>query len=404
MAEPVATPLIQPDPTDAQFAADPEAVYGPIRARAPVWWWEEARGWLVTGHAPFVEASRHDDLVIDCRLWEHYEAPTDPIALAMEDRLDEALPMMADGPHDRVRGLLGKAFTPRAVARLEPSIREILGELIEGLRPKGRFDLVAALANWYPIRVISRMFGIPPNSEREARFKQYADVFVRSVNPFLAAEERARSARVQLKFFELVAEVVEEHRTNSRDDILSGLIAAEEDGDRLSTPELLNLVLGLIMAGTETTASAVAVGMFELLRHPAQLAAGGTSTQAGVPATEIEAVPHGHSGLQELVLPAGSAVIFNDSVLHGSMQRTNPGQRRTLVFRYLPSAYGYRWNYQPSEALLDRLTPHQRLLITANKGVPTNSPAGNNFAQLAKAAAGEDPSTAGATGGAKPRL
>ena len=106
----------------------------------------------------------------------------------------------------------------------------------------------------------------------------------------------------------------------------------------------------------------------------------------------------------ELVLPAGSAVIFNDSVLHGSMQRTNPGQRRTLVFRYLPSAYGYRWNYQPSEALLDRLTPHQRLLITANKGVPTNSPAGNNFAQLAKAAAGEDPSTAGATGDAKPRL
>ena len=140
------------------------------------------------------------------------------------------------------------------------------------------------------------------------------------------------------------------------------------------------------------------------IRHPAQLAAGGTSTQAGVPATEIEAVPHGHAGLQELVLPAGSAVIFNDSVLHGSMQRTNPGQRRTLVFRYLPSAYGYRWNYQPSEALLDRLTPHQRLLITANKGVPTNSPAGNNFAQLAKAAAGEDPSTAGATGDAKPRL
>ena len=75
-----------------------------------------------------------------------------------------------------------------------------------------------------------------------------------------------------------------------------------------------------------------------------------------------------------------------------------------LVFRYLPSAYGYRWNYQPSEALLERLTPHQRLLITANKGVPTNSPAGNNFAQLAKAAAGEDPSTAGATGDANPRL
>ncbi|NQZ99343.1 MAG: cytochrome P450 [Myxococcales bacterium] len=226
----------------------------------------------MTGHAPFVEASRHDDLVIDRRLWEHYEAPTDPVALAMEDRMDEALPMMADQPHDRVRGLLGKAFTLRAVAGLEPSIRSILGELIDGIRPKGRFDLVADLANWYPVRVISRMFGIQPNSEREALFNQYADVFVRSVNPFLPAEERARSARVQAKFLELVSEVVEEHRANPRDDLLSALISAEEDGDRLSTSELMNLMLGLIMAGTETTASAVAIGMFDLLRNPDQVA------------------------------------------------------------------------------------------------------------------------------------
>ena len=270
MTESIVAPLIPPDPTNPRFAADPEAVYGPIRARAPVWWWEEGRGWLVTGHAPFVEAARHDDLLIDRRLWEHYEAPTDPIARAMEDRLDDALPMMADVPHDRVRGLLGKAFTPRAVAGLEPTIRAILEELIEGIRPKGRFDLVSDLANWYPIRVISRMFGIPPNSEREALFKQYADVFVRSVNPFLSAEERARSARVQVKFLDLVLEVVEEHRAHPGDDLLSALIAAEEEGDRLSTPELLNLVLGLIMAGTETTASAVAIGMYDLLRHPDQ--------------------------------------------------------------------------------------------------------------------------------------
>ena len=63
---------------------------------------------------------------------------------------------------------------------------------------------------------------------------------------------------------------MEEHRAHPGDDLLSALIAAEEEGDRLSTPELLNLVLGLIMAGTETTASAVAIGMYDLLRHPDQ--------------------------------------------------------------------------------------------------------------------------------------
>ena len=262
---------IPPDPRDPRFAADPEAVYGPIRERAPVWWWEGARGWLVTGHAEFVEASRHDDLVIDRRLWEHYEVPADPVARAMEARMDEALPMMPNGPHDRVRGLLGKAFTPRAVAGLEPEIREILEELLTGLKPRGGFDLVADLSDWYPIRVISRMFGIPPNSEREARFKTYADVFIRSVDPFLSPAERASTARSQVEFLELVSEVVEEHRSDPRDDMLSALIAAEQDGDRLSTSELLNLVLGLIMAGTETTAGAVGVGMYELLRNPDQL-------------------------------------------------------------------------------------------------------------------------------------
>ena len=260
--------LIPPNPKDPAFLADPEATYGPIREHAPVWWWEEARGWLVTGHAPFVEASRHDDLVIDRRLWEHYEPPTDPVAIAMEERMDEALPMMPDAAHDRIRGLLSRAFTPRAVAGLEPEIREILGELIGGLRPKGHFDLVSDLAAWYPTRVISRMFGIPPNSDREALFKQYADVFVRSVTAFLTPEERERSARSQLEFLGLVQEVVEERRADPGDDILSALITVEQDGDRLSTSELLNLMLGLIMAGTETTATAVAIGMYELLRHP----------------------------------------------------------------------------------------------------------------------------------------
>ena len=132
------------------------------------------------------------------------------------------------------------------------------------------------------------------------------------------------------------------------------------------------------------------------LTHPAHVAAGGTSSQAGVPTAELAEMPEGHNGLVEMALAAGSAVMFNDNLLHGSMARTNLGERRTLVFRYLPSSYSYRWDYEPSAELLDQLTPRQRLTLTANRGVRTNSKSGNSHAQIGLAANGKDPKAAGA--------
>ena len=272
MSEPSALDAVQPNPLDPRFVADPEAVYGPIRETAPVWWWEEGRAWLVTGYAAFVEAIRHPELSMDRRLWEHYEPPRDPVALEMDAQMDLALPFMPEEPHTRVRSLVSKAFTPRAVSGLEPLIRGILQELIDGIQPRDHFDFVPELAHRYPTRVISRMLGIEPRSDREATFKEYSDVFIASVSPFLTAEERVRIAAVQARFMALVAEVVEEHRADPRDDMLSRLIAVEEEGERLSNPELLSLVFGLIMAGSETTANTVATGVHLLLTNPEQLA------------------------------------------------------------------------------------------------------------------------------------
>lgn len=272
MSQPISPEWVQPNPMDPRFVADPEAVYGPIRERSAVWWWEEGTAWLITGYPQFVEVIRHPDLVMDRRYWEHYEAPTDPVARAMEDQLDLALPMMGGEAHTRIRSLVSKAFTPRAVAGLAPLIHGILNELIEEVRPKGRMEFVAEFAHRYPTRVISRMLGIPPNSEREVQFKAYSDVFVASVSPYLAAGERREIAQVQARFLALVDEVIEEHRAVSRDDMLSRLIAVEEAGDRLSNPELVALVFGLIMAGSETTANAVGSGLHALLTHPEQLA------------------------------------------------------------------------------------------------------------------------------------
>lgn len=273
MSEALEAEAVPPSPLDPRFVADPEAVYGPIRAETPVWWWEGGHAWLVTRYDAFVETLRHPDVTMDFRLWEHHQPATDPVAVEMEKQMDVAIPFMPKDAHDRVRRLVSRAFTPRAVAALEPMIRNILNELIDDVRPRGAFDAVSDITQKYPTRVISRMIGIPPDSEREVLFKQYSDIFIASVSPLISSEERNEIGRVQAKFMALVTEVIDEHRANPRDDMLSALIEVEEEGERLSIRELQALIFGLIMAGSETTANAVGIGLFTLLTHPEQLAA-----------------------------------------------------------------------------------------------------------------------------------
>jgi len=260
------------NPLDPAFARDPYPLYARLRAHDPIHRDEAMNAWIVTSFDAFVAIVQDARFSLDIREWEAFEAPTHPDLLrfrAIDDATLFALPQV---DHRRVRRLVSKAFTPRAVLRLAPMIESIVDECLARVRPAGRLDLVSDFAMSFPTQVVSRLIGIPANSGRELRFKQLADVMIAQASPLLPMDEKIAAVPLLDELYRLIDECIAERRRAPQDDILSALIHAEEAGKRLSREELLALVGGLISAGSETTASALVLGMRELLHRPDPLA------------------------------------------------------------------------------------------------------------------------------------
>jgi cytochrome P450 len=173
--------------------------------------------------------------------------------------------------HTRLRKLVSKAFTPRAIARLRARAEEVAAEQIERVAPSGSMDVIADLALPVPSTMICEMMGVPI-ADRD-RFTEWTANATHLLAALLAPPdviERGVAAATALReYFEAL---IAERRRHLTDDILSDLIRAEEAGDRLSPSELLSQSVGLLIAGFETTIGLIGNGVLALLRHPAQLA------------------------------------------------------------------------------------------------------------------------------------
>ena len=171
--------------------------------------------------------------------------------------------------HRRLRALVSKAFTPRAVNALEPHIRSLMNGLLDGIDDLSGFDLMEAVARPLPVIAIAEMLGVPP--EDRPRFRGWSDRRARILEPTIGAEERADAVLAGDDLGAYFAPLVEERRAEPRDDILSGLALAEEEGDRLDEEETIALLRLLLVAGNETTVNLIGNGMLALLQHPEQL-------------------------------------------------------------------------------------------------------------------------------------
>ncbi len=171
--------------------------------------------------------------------------------------------------HRRLRGLVSKAFTPRAVNALEPHVRSLMHGLLDGIDDLNGFDLMEAVARPLPVIVIAEMLGVPV--EDRPRFRSWSDRRARILEPTISAEERADAVLAGADLDAYFAPLVEERRADPRDDILSGLVQAEEEGDRLDGNETITMLRLLLVAGNETTVNLIGNGMLALLRHPEQL-------------------------------------------------------------------------------------------------------------------------------------
>jgi hypothetical protein len=251
-------------PLAPEVIADPYPLYHRLRAEDPVH--QSPMGfWVLT---------RYDDVAGMLR---------DPrfgrkgFERLLEARFGEArfdLSMLFRDPpdHTRLRALVSKAFTPRVVEQMRRHIEQIVDDLLDAVEPRGAMDVLSDFAYPLPVVVICEMLGVPA-ADRD-RFRTWTADIARILDAIILPTgpeviERGMAARHELVGYFRV--LIAERRGRPRGDLLSELIAAEEQGDRLSEGELMATILLLFVAGHETTVNLIGNGTLALLRHPTQL-------------------------------------------------------------------------------------------------------------------------------------
>jgi cytochrome P450 len=177
----------------------------------------------------------------------------------------------ADPPdHTRLRRLVSKAFTPSSIEALRPRVQELVDAMLEPMAERGTGDVVTELAFPLPFDVISEMLGMPDTDKEQ--IAAWSGAVVKTLDPVISDDEILAAIEGSRAMDAHIDEVIAWKRDHPADDLLSALIAAEEDGDRLSSVELRDQVGLLFIAGHETTVNLIGTGIYELLRHPDQLA------------------------------------------------------------------------------------------------------------------------------------
>jgi cytochrome P450 len=170
--------------------------------------------------------------------------------------------------HRRLRRLVQESFTPKAADRYRPTMREVLAELYAPVAGEGRCDFVHAFAKPYPARMIAAVIGAP--LEDAARLHELSNLLQSQFDAIALTTRRAELEEAALEFDAYVERLVSERRASPGDDLVSRLIAAEEEGDRLSPEECKNLVRDALNGGIDTTQSQLAHGIRLFADHPDQ--------------------------------------------------------------------------------------------------------------------------------------
>ncbi|HXZ02468.1 MAG TPA: cytochrome P450 [Stellaceae bacterium] len=261
------------DPRRPEEIADPFPSFARLRAEDPVHWSDILGGWVLTRYRD-VRAALADRRLSADRITPFRDHLERRQRAEIADLL-ATLGMWAvfnDPPaHTRRRALLNKAFTPRA-AGLRATVATIVERLIDGVAGRAAFDLIADFAYPLPATVIAGMIGVP--AADLDRFKRWSDDIAAFVGSALATpDKRGRAERGTREMAGYFRTLLAERRARPRDDVLSALIAAEEEGRGLGEEEIVAAAILLLFAGHETTTNLIGNGVLALLRHPDELAA-----------------------------------------------------------------------------------------------------------------------------------
>ena len=231
---------------------DPYPCYHQLRALAPLH--RSALGCTL--------ATRYDDCTAVLRdpRFAKYQTPGSPSTSMLN----------ANPPdHTRLRGLVSRAFTPRTVEGLRGHVERRIDELLGAMADAGTVEFMEAFAFRLPVSVIGEMLGIPP--EDRAQFQGLVRDSTATLEFVVTPEDRARAAAARKVIEDYFVDLFAQRRVHPTDDLVSGLLAAEEAGDKLSEGELLSTVVLLFAAGFETTTHLLGNGLVALLRNPGEL-------------------------------------------------------------------------------------------------------------------------------------
>jgi cytochrome P450 len=268
MSQALPSPLF--DPFAPGFTDDPYQQYAALRAAAPVYqhpfgFWlltcYDDVSWLLRAGLSVENRNIAAGPLLERREQMYGEEAGRPRGVSMLDR---------DPPdHTRLRRLVSKAFTPRAVQALRPRITGLVDGMLDAVEPEGRADLVDALAFPLPFAVIAELLGTPPADHE--RIRQLTGTVVHSLEPVANPAVATAIAAADRELTAIAASMIAWKRAHPADDLLTALINAEDGGDVLDDEELIAQTLLLYIAGHETTVNLIAGGTVALLRHPAQL-------------------------------------------------------------------------------------------------------------------------------------
>jgi cytochrome P450 len=336
------------NPFAAGYFDDPYAQYRALRAVAPVH--QSPIGpWTVTRYEDCSRLLRDPNLSVEERHATAMprSAVLEAAGIERSERGSRAILNIDPPDHTRIRRLAQQAFTPRRVETLIPRVQALVDDMLDTVAPRGEMDVIADLAFPLPFAVISEMLGMPEHDRTELR--AWSHTLVKSLEPIVVPDEFPEIMEAGDRITEHVEAAIAWKRRHPADDLLTALIAAEEQGDRLSPAELRDQVVLLYLAGHETTVNLIGNGTLALLRHRDQLAL--LRDDAAVTANAIEELLRYDSPVQ-----FSRRIALQDLELSG--QRVTAG---TFLFTCLGAANRDPEHFGPTAEALDlrrREAPH----------------------------------------------
>ena len=313
------------DFSDPVVRANPYPIYAELRSESPVLW--NGQSWLISRYE-YIIGLLTDDRVSSARAESIFQVLPDDVRQELQPlrHVLGSRMLLTDPPtHTRLRNLVTKAFSARMVREKKPRIQEICNGFVDRVIANGEMDVISDLAIPLPGWVIADMLGV--SRDMQPKFTQWSRDQVRVYDrPGTSGERIPIMRQGQESMLEMKAyleDVIAARRADPRDDLVTMLVMAEEEGDRLSTDELVIMIIALLVGGNNSTAHLIGNSVLTLARHPEALRE--LKSNPNLIATAVEEVLRFESPVQATSRIARDAIEVGGKIIE-------PGQGISLLF------------------------------------------------------------------------